>query len=101
MNLVLAKGGIVVPCTGFHQTNHHLIQPFPKRQILDSSKLKGFADDNFKLNENGRKFSKRVENTVGKRRNCSLRAISPFPTLFSKDLYCRHIEKDRNFLGDD
>ena len=27
----------------------------------------------------------------GKRRNCSLRAISPFPTVFSKDLYCRHV----------
>ena len=27
----------------------------------------------------------------GKRRNCSLRAISPVPTVFSKDLYCRHI----------
>ena len=26
----------------------------------------------------------------GKRRNCSLRAISPFPTAFSKELYCRH-----------
>ena len=25
-------------------------------------------------------------------RNCSLRAISPFPTMFSKDLYCRHVE---------
>ena len=40
--------------------------PFPKRQILDSSKLKEFADDNFKFDGNGRKFSKRVENTVGK-----------------------------------
>ena len=39
---------------------------FPKRQILDSSKLKKFADDNFKFDENGRKLSKRVENTVGK-----------------------------------
>ena len=29
-------------------------------------KLKEIADDNFKFNENGRKFSKRVENTVGK-----------------------------------
>ena len=38
---------------------------FPKRQILDSSKLKEFAD-NFEFNEVGRKFSKRVENTVGK-----------------------------------
>ena len=27
----------------------------------------------------------------GKRRNCSLRAISPFPTVLSKDLSCRHV----------
>ena len=27
---------------------------FPKRQILDSSKLKEWADGNFKFNENGR-----------------------------------------------
>ena len=40
--------------------------PFPKRQIVDSSKLKEFADDNFKLYEKDRKFSKWVENTVGK-----------------------------------
>ena len=33
-----------------------------------------------------------------KRRNCSLRAISPFPTVFSKDLYCRHV-KTRACLG--
>ena len=34
----------------------------------------------------------------GKRRNCLLRAISPFPIVFSKDLYCRHI-KTRASLG--
>ena len=39
---------------------------FSKRQILDFSKLKQFVDNNFKFDENGRKFSKRVENTVGK-----------------------------------
>ena len=38
----------------------------PKQQILDSSKLKEFADDNFKFDENGRKFSKCIENIVGK-----------------------------------
>ena len=27
--------------------------PFPKREILDSSKLNEFADDNFKFDENG------------------------------------------------
>ena len=37
-----------------------------KRQTLDSSKVKTLADDNFKFNRNGRKVSKRAENTVGK-----------------------------------
>ena len=34
----------------------------------------------------------------GKKRNCSLRTISPFPTVISKDLYCRHV-KTRACLG--
>ena len=32
-----------------------------KRQFLDLSKLKDLADDNFKFDENGRKFSYKVE----------------------------------------
>ena len=47
------------------------VNPFPNDKILDSSKLKDFAEDNFKFDENGITFSKWVENT-GKRRNCSL-----------------------------
>ena len=43
-----------------------MIKPIIRRQILDSSELKDFADENFKFDENGRKLSKRVENTVGK-----------------------------------
>ena len=39
---------------------------FPKQHILDSSKLKELADENFKLDDNGSTFSKRVENTVRK-----------------------------------
>ena len=49
-----------------HSTKHGSLvwfSPFPKQQI---SKLREFADDNFKFDKNGRKFSKRVENTVGK-----------------------------------
>ena len=68
------------------------ISPFPKRQISVHSKLKEFSDNNLKFGENGQKFFKQVENTVGKRRNCSLRAISPFPKVFSKHLYCRHVK---------
>ena len=34
-----------------------------------------------------------VENTFEKRRNCSLRAFSPFPTVFSKVLYCKRLKQ--------
>ena len=57
----------------------------PKRQMLASYKLREFAKDNFKFDENGRTFSEPAENTVEKRRNCSLRAIFPFPTVFLRD----------------
>ena len=70
----------------------NLILPFPKRQILE------YADENFKFYENGRKFFKTVEKRCGNRRNCSLRAISPFLTVFSKNLYCRQV-KTRACLG--
>ena len=47
-------------------TLSNVFNSFPKRQILDSSKFKEFADHNFLFNENGRTLSKLVENTVGK-----------------------------------
>ena len=46
----------------------------------------------FEESESGRNYPRRVENT-GKRRNCSLQAISPFPTLFSKDLVADTLKK--------
>ena len=58
--------------------------PFLKQWILDSSKLKEFADDNFE-------FDEIAENSPS-------RAISSFPTVFSKDLYWRHV-KTRACLG--
>ena len=57
-------------------------KPFPKRQILDFSKLKVFADDNFKLDENDKKFSKLVENTVGKGEIALHEQIFLFPQCF-------------------
>ena len=61
--------------------------------MLDPSKLKEFADDNFKFDENGRKFFGMGRKHCGKRRNCSLRAISPFPTVFSKGLFPRGVKR--------
>ena len=67
--------------------------------LLIAIDLKAFVDDNFKFDENVRKFSKKRENTVGKAEIAlSHRAISPFPTVFPKDLCCRHV-KTRACLG--
>ena len=51
---------------------------------LDSSKLKEFADDNFKFDENGRKLSKRIENTVGKGEIARNEQFLLFPQCFPK-----------------
>ena len=51
--------------------------------------MKHFADDSFKFDENGGKFSKRVENTVGQE-EIARYEIYPFPMVFLKDLYTRH-----------
>ena len=57
---------------------------FPKRQISDSSKLKEFADSNFKLDENGKKFSKEAENTAGKGEIACYEQFLLFPQCFQK-----------------
>ena len=55
-----------------------------KRQILDSSKLKEFADDNFKFDENGKKLSKQIENTVAKGEIARYEQFILFPQYFQK-----------------
>ena len=55
-----------------------------RRQILDSSKLKEFADNDFKFDENGRKLSKQVEKTVGKGENARYEQFLLFPQCFQK-----------------
>ena len=44
--------------------------------------LKEFADNNFKFDENDRKLSKRVENTVGKRKIACYEQFLLFPQCF-------------------
>ena len=46
--------------------------------------MKEFADDNFKFDENGRKVSQRVENTVGKREIARYEQFLLFPQCFQK-----------------
>ena len=53
-------------------------------QILDSSKLKEFADNNFKFDENGKKLSKQAENSVGKAEIARYEQFLLFPQSFQK-----------------
>ena len=55
-----------------------------RRQILDSSKLKEFVNNNFKFDENGRKLSKGVENTVEKGEIACFEQFLLFPQCFQK-----------------
>ena len=58
--------------------------PLPDDKILDWSKLKQFANDNFKFDENSRKFSLRVENTMGKGEIATYEKFLLFPQYFQK-----------------
>ena len=59
-------------------------KPFSKRQILDASRLKEFADNIFKCDENGKQFSERVENTVGKGEIARYEQFLLFPQFFQE-----------------
>ena len=52
--------------------------------MIYSSKLIDFAEDNFKLAENGRKFPKRVENTAGKGEIARYKQFLLSPLCFQK-----------------
>ena len=49
--------------------------------------MKEFADDNLKFNESGKKFSERVENTLGKGEIAHYEQFLLFPQCFSKDKF--------------
>ena len=57
---------------------------FTKQQILDSSKLKEFADDNVKFDGNGRELFKQVEDTVGKGKIARYEQFHLFSLCFQK-----------------
>ena len=61
-----------------------LFNPFPNDKILGYSKLKEFAGDNFIFDENGRKCSKQVENTVGKGAIACYEQFLLLPKYFQK-----------------
>ena len=52
--------------------------------MLDLPKLKEFADDNFRFDENGGKFSEIIENDVGKGEIARYEQLLLFPQSFQK-----------------
>ena len=70
-----------------------MLNPLPDDIILNRSHLRQSADNNFKFDENSRKFSKRVENTLGKGEIAHYQQFLLFPTVFSKGLFPRGVKR--------
>ena len=68
----------------FLQLHVYTFNPLPDDKIWDWSKLKQSADDNFEFDVNSRKFSKRVENTVGKGEIARYEQFLLFPSVFKR-----------------
>ena len=60
-----------------------LVAPLPEDKSK-TSKLKEFADNNFKFDENGRKLSKRIENIVGKGEIARYEQFLLSPSVFKR-----------------
>ena len=73
-----------------------ILWPCPKH--FRFFQLKRFCRRQFQISGKWQKVLQKNRKYCGKRRNCLLWAISPFPTVFSRELYCRHI-KIRVCLG--
>ena len=67
--------------------------PFHKRQILDPSKLKEFADNNFKFDENGSQFFR--QKTLWEKEKLLIRNNFSF----SHSVFKRHVLQTRTNQG--
>ena len=65
---------------------HDIFNPLPHMPILGSSNSAANKDKKSKIWTNGDTIISLTRKHCGKRRNCCLPAISPFPTMFSKSL---------------
>ena len=63
------------------------LNSLPDDKILDWSKLKAFADDNFDITEMVQFFPDQVENIVGKGENAGYQHFLLFPRCFQKAFF--------------
>ena len=71
---------------------HKGFNPLPHMSISGSSNSAANKDMMSKIWTNGDTIFRLSRKHCGKRRNCLLRAISPFPTMFSKAVCCRCVK---------
>ena len=64
--------------------SEEVVNSFPNDKILDLTKMKEYADDNSKVDENGRRFSKWTENSVGQEEIACYKLFLLFPQSFLK-----------------
>ena len=74
----------ILPAASDRKLCRNVFEPFPKRQILDSSELKEFADETFKFSKYDRELAKRVDNTVGKGEIAQYEQFLLLPQHFQK-----------------
>ena len=63
------------------------LNPLPKDKILDLSKFKALAEDNFNVAKMVQFYYDREENIVGKGKKCWSPTFSPLTTMFSEVLF--------------
>ena len=64
-----------------------MFTPLPNDQVLDMTKLKGFADDKLNVDKTTISLLDRVENTEGKGENAGYQHFLLFPSVFSKVIF--------------
>ena len=69
-----------------------MFNPLQDNKILALSKLKAFAENELKTEQNIEFVFHRCRNLCGKRRKCCLSAFFPPSALFSKDYFLRCIK---------
>ena len=85
-----------------HLQRFDCFNPLPDDKILDWSKLKQSADNNFEFDVNSKNFSKLVENTVGKGEIARYEQFLLFPQCFQKRVLqgCQKVSLCENGLSE-
>ena len=68
------------------------VNAFPHNKILDKTKLKAFADDELNVTKMIISVFDRV-GTLWEKEKLLVKAISPFPTMFSKGFFPRKVKR--------